>query len=136
MLNAQTFLTFQFFDSAQVHRPRQRGAAPYLPLWRQLRALFDRPDAQRIALRILYSRGVDRGSTISAESMRARDAALRRLLDVNLGIARQQAKIGRCNLNVGSVCRSGQRLTVRAMTNANRARVGFRFICNLAAMTT
>src|ERR1700704_6242638 len=49
--------------------PAERRAPPNLPLRGERRALGDRADAQRVALRLLHRAGVDRGAAIPAEGV-------------------------------------------------------------------
>src|SRR3569623_1974447 len=59
-----------------VARPGQLRARPVLTLRRQLRALYDRAEAEVEALRIVFGSGVDRCAAVGAERLAAAATAL------------------------------------------------------------
>src|SRR5512134_3587443 len=117
---------------AEVHRPRQRRAAPHLRLRRELRALAHRAQAQVEHLRILLRRGPEARAAIRAERLRAAIAA-RGGLYVELGLAAELEAFLR-HLDERHVGRAGQRLAVGAVADAGLLRVGFGLIAHLAAV--
>src|SRR5439155_20306078 len=133
-VGSHRLLALDLGQMLQVHRPAERRAAPDLLYGRQLRALVQTADAQRVHRRIADRGGIDRRPAVRAEGLCALAAALRGL-DVDPGRPREQAKrLLRCR-NRDAKNGSRKPLAVGAMARGCARRIDFRFVTDFSAVT-
>src|SRR5215510_3970802 len=127
-------LALEALDTGDVHRPRQRRAAPALLCWTQLGAAVERAHPQAIG-RWVGARGrrIERCAAFGAEPVRPLVPAFSGL-DVDLWCSALQNKGAGQARHICAKSGSGKGLTIGAMADPDLGRIDFGLEADVAAV--